>query len=163
MTGTQILRIRTKFTAFPVSPARKLSGCDPHFRPPYGVAGCADLGGPRAAGGNSVVYSRKSKFCAPGYSVGKSRAESTERIRKSHRIREHSALTTYTVPIRILRQACTCSSLLALLLNRERDARRARPARARARERKSPLGESPARAFYVASSQPGDAPAMLAR
>jgi len=51
MTGTQILRIRTKFTAFPVSPARKLSGCDPHFRPPYGVAGCSDLRGPRAAGG----------------------------------------------------------------------------------------------------------------
>ena len=99
MTGSQILRIRVSCTAFPVSPARKLSGCDPHFRPPYGVAGCADLGGPRAAGGNSVLYSRKSKFCAPGYSVGKSRAESTERIRKSNRIREHDAFGPNTPPI----------------------------------------------------------------
>ena len=107
MTGTQILRIRTKFTAFPVSPARKLSGCDPHFRPSYGVARCADLRGPRAAGGNSVCCSRICQFCAPGYSVGRARAEFAERIRKSHRIREHSEFTAHLSPIRILKQACT--------------------------------------------------------
>jgi len=100
MTGTQILRIRTKFTAFPVSPARKLSGCDPHFRPSYGVARCADLRGPRAAGGNSVWCSRICQFCAPGYSVGRARAEFAERIRKSHRIREHSEFTAHLSPIR---------------------------------------------------------------
>ena len=94
MTGSQILHIRTKFTAFPVSPARKLSGCDPHFRPPYGVAHCSDLRGPRAAGGNSVLYSRKSKYCTPGYSVGRARAEFAGRIRKSSGDREHSAVTT---------------------------------------------------------------------
>jgi len=107
MTGTQILRIRTKFTAFPVSPARKLSGCDPHFRPSYGVARCADLRGPRAAGGNSVWCSRICQFCAPGYSVGRARAEFAERIRKSHRIREHSEFTAHLSPIRILKQACS--------------------------------------------------------
>ena len=105
--GTQILRIRTKFTAFPVSPARKLSGCDPHFRPSYGVARCADLRGPRAAGGNSVWCSRICQFCAPGYSVGRARAEFAGRIRKSHRIWEQSATRPNMFPILMLRQACT--------------------------------------------------------
>ena len=51
-----------EFTAFPWSPDHKLGGCDLDFRPSYGVAGCSDLRGPRRAGGNSVLCSRKSKF-----------------------------------------------------------------------------------------------------
>ena len=48
MTGTQVLRIRAEFTAFPESPVRKLSGCGRHFRPPHGVALTPVLRGPRA-------------------------------------------------------------------------------------------------------------------
>ena len=106
MTGSQILHIRTEFTAFPGSAVRKLSGCDPHFRPSHGVAHCADQRGARVAGGNSVLFRWKSKFCAVGYSVGKSRAESTERIRKSSGDREHSETRPNMVPILIPKQAC---------------------------------------------------------
>ena len=73
-----------------------------------GVARCADLRGPRVAGGNSVSYRRIGKFCAPGYSVGRARAEFAERIRKSNRIREHEGTRPNRVPMLILRQACTC-------------------------------------------------------
>ena len=39
--------------------------------------------------------------------MGRARAEFAERIRKSHRIREHSEFTAHLSPIFILRQACT--------------------------------------------------------
>ena len=106
MTGSQILHIRTEFTAFPRSPVRKLSGCDPHFRPPYGVAYCSDLRGPRGAGGNSILFRWKSKFCPVGYSVGRARAESTERIRKSSGDREHDAFGQDSSPKLMTKQAC---------------------------------------------------------
>ena len=97
----------TECIAFPRSPVRKLSGCDPHFRPSNGVAHCSDQRGPRAAGGNSVLFRGKSKFCAVGYSVGRARAESTERIRKSSGDREHDAFGQDSSPKLMTKQACT--------------------------------------------------------
>ena len=91
--------VLTECIAFPRPPVRKLSGCDPHFRPSHGVAHCADQRGPRAAGGNSVLFRWKSKFCAVGYSVGRARAESTERIRKSSGDRENDAFGQDSSPI----------------------------------------------------------------
>ena len=78
-------------TTFLRSPVRKLSGCDPHFRPSHGVAHCADQRGPRVASGNSVLFRGKSKFCAVGYSVGRRRADQREPNFFLSRSREHDA------------------------------------------------------------------------
>ena len=56
------------------------------------------------------------EFWGPGYSVGRGLADHAQRIRKSHRTREHDATTTYAFPVFIPRQACTGTSTLGTLV-----------------------------------------------
>ena len=87
-------------TTFLRSPVRKLSGCDPHFRAPHGVALTPVLRGPRAWSRISVCCSRISQNWSQGYSVGRARAEFTEHIRKSNGIREQCAKWQNPSPMR---------------------------------------------------------------
>ena len=99
-------------TRFPPSAAPERSGGDPLFNPPNRVALCQARSAARALGAKVLSRVGVPGFLAPGYSVGRARAEHAPPLRTALRRREGLALRQSINPPSQGQQACTNFSTL---------------------------------------------------